>query len=84
MIVSDIRNGKGVAVIDPHGDLATNLLSFVPPERVKDVIYFNPRDYDYPIGLNLLELPEGLSGSELAHEKDMVTEASYFGVSKNI
>jgi hypothetical protein len=74
-IVSDIQGGKGVAVIDPHGDLATTLLRFIPPERIEDVVYFNPRDYDYPIGLNLLELPVGLTGSELAHEKDMVTEA---------
>ena len=74
-IISDIRSGKGLAVIDPHGDLATTILGYIPADRVSDVIYFNPRDYDYPIGLNLLELPDGLTGSELAHEKDMVTEA---------
>ena len=74
-IISDIRSGKGLALIDPHGDLATTILGYIPPNRVSDVIYFNPRDYDYPIGLNLLELPAGLTGSELAHEKDMVTEA---------
>jgi uncharacterized protein DUF87 len=74
-IVSDMKQGKGLAIIDPHGDLATTLLGYVPRSRIKDVVYFNPRDYDYPIGLNLLELPDHLTGSELAHEKDMVTEA---------
>lgn len=74
-IVQDIKNGKGVAMIDPHGDSARKILKYIPKERMKDVIYLNPRDLDYPIGLNLLELPEGLSGKELQHEKDLVTEA---------
>ena len=74
-IVQDMRSGKGVAMIDPHGDSARKLLRYVPKERLKDVIYFNPRDYDYPIGLNVLELSEGLVGSALAHEKDLITEA---------
>ena len=74
-IMQDIRAGKGVAVIDPHGDSARNLISHIPKERIKDVIYLNPSDLNYPVGLNLLELPEGLTGSELAHAKDMVTEA---------
>jgi hypothetical protein len=74
-IVQDIRNGKGVAMIDPHGDSARKILKYIPKERLEDVIYLNPRDLDYPIGLNLLELPEGLTGSELEHEKDRVAEA---------
>jgi hypothetical protein len=74
-IVQDIRNGKGVAIIDPHGTSAKKLLAYIPEERIKDVIYFNPRDLDYPIGLNLLELPEGLSENELAREKELTTEA---------
>lgn len=74
-IMQDIRAGKGVAIIDPHGDSARNLISHIPKERIKDVIYLNPSDLEYPVGLNLLELPAGLTGSELAHAKDMVTEA---------
>ena len=53
-LVQDIKNGKGVAVIDPHGDLAESLLRHIPKERMKAVIYFNPRDIAHPIGLNLL------------------------------
>jgi hypothetical protein len=73
-MVQDIQNGKGLAVIDPHGDLAETVLKHIPEDRLDDVIYFSPDDVDYPIGLNLLELPEGLSGNELLREKDLVTE----------
>lgn len=74
-IVQDIKQGRGVAVIDPHGDLATDLLNYIPKKRLKDVIYFNPADYKYPLGINLLQLPEGLEGDQLEHAKDMRTEA---------
>lgn len=75
-IVQDMQNGKGVVVIDPHGDLAETLLCYVPEERVSDVVYFNPDDFGYPIGLNLLELPEDISGDDLLREKDLVTEST--------
>ena len=55
MIVDDIRAGRGVAVVDPHGDLAEKIMLFIPPERVKDVIYFNPADMEYPIAFNVVE-----------------------------
>jgi len=74
-IVQDIRNGKGVAVIDPHGDLAQELLGYIPEDRIKDVIYFDPYDISHPIGLNLLELPKNLSPNDLAHQKEFLTEA---------
>lgn len=74
-IVQDMWNGKGVAIVDPHGDMAETLLRHVPPERVKDVVYFNPDDLEYPIGLNLLELTLGLTGNELLREKDTITES---------
>lgn len=74
-IVQDIQNGKGVAVVDPHGDMAETLLRHVPEERIDDVIYFNPDDLAHPIGLNLLELTPGLEGDELLREKDVVTES---------
>jgi hypothetical protein len=55
MIVQDIEAGCGVGVIDPHGDLATEILDYIPRHRIEDVVYFNPADLEYPIGLNLLE-----------------------------
>ena len=42
LIVQDIEAGHGVAVIDPHGDLATELLDCIPKHRTDDVVYFNP------------------------------------------
>ncbi|MFA5736564.1 MAG: type IV secretion system DNA-binding domain-containing protein [Candidatus Paceibacterota bacterium] len=55
MAVQDIKNGEGMAFIDPHGKSAETLLDFVPTERVKDVIYFAPFDLDYPIAFNIME-----------------------------
>jgi hypothetical protein len=59
MIAQDIAAGKGVAVIDPHGDLAEAVLNHVPPHRVNDVVYFNPADHDHPIGFNVLDSGTG-------------------------
>lgn len=54
MAVSDIRNGSGLAFVDPHGDVADALLDYIPEHRIKDVVYFNPQDLDYPIAFNVL------------------------------
>lgn len=55
MAVQDIKNGEGMAFIDPHGKSAETLLDFVPAERIKDVIYFAPFDLDYPVAFNIME-----------------------------
>lgn len=55
MAIQDIRQGRGVCVIDPHGSLIEDILPSVPKERISDVIYFNPSDIERPIGLNMLE-----------------------------
>ena len=55
MAIQDIRNGEGLAFIDPHGATADKLLDFVPTERVKDVVYFAPFDLDRPIAFNVME-----------------------------
>jgi hypothetical protein len=74
-IVQDMQAGKGLAVIDPHGDMAETLLQHVPANRIDDVVYFNPDDIAYPIGLNILEVPPDLTGDELLREKDLITES---------
>jgi CxxC-x17-CxxC domain-containing protein len=58
LIVQDIMNGEGVAVVDPHGELVESILEKIPENRLEDVIYFNPADPDYHIGFNVLELPD--------------------------
>jgi Type IV secretory pathway, VirD4 components len=54
MAISDIERGNGLCVIDPHGDLAENILNYIPENRIKDVIYFNATDTEFPIGFNPL------------------------------
>jgi hypothetical protein len=76
MIYQDIKNGKGVAVLDPHGQLVEKLLAVIPKERIKDVVWFAPDDDEYPIALNLLEIKdENLTKSQLQKQKSLVTSS---------
>jgi len=54
LLISDIQSGNGCCLVDPHGDLAEAILKFVPKERIKDVVYVNPADREFPIGFNPL------------------------------
>lgn len=56
LIKSDLERGEGLAVMDPHGDLAKETIKMIPPERINDVILFNPADTGYPIGFNPMEV----------------------------
>ena len=64
-IYQDMLNGKGLAVLDPHGDMFRELLSIVPENRRKNVIVFDPSDRDFPVGLNILD-----PGVDFASEDD--------------
>ncbi|HKL16854.1 MAG TPA: type IV secretion system DNA-binding domain-containing protein [Patescibacteria group bacterium] len=55
MIYQDIQAGKGVAVVDPHGDLAEKMINCIPSERINETLYFNPADTEFPIAFNILE-----------------------------
>lgn len=55
MVVQDIKNGEGVCFIDPHGSDIEDIMQYIPPERIDDVIYFDPAHIDRPMGLNMLE-----------------------------
>ncbi|MFA6251034.1 MAG: type IV secretion system DNA-binding domain-containing protein [Candidatus Paceibacterota bacterium] len=69
MIIQDIRNGEGLAVIDPHGDLIESILPWIPPIRHNDVIIFDPSDTEYPIAFNILtahsEIEKDILSSDL-------------------
>jgi len=54
MAISDINRGNGLCLIDPHGDIATHILNYIPENRIEDVIYFNPNDKEFPIAFNPL------------------------------
>ncbi|MES2995162.1 MAG: type IV secretion system DNA-binding domain-containing protein [Patescibacteria group bacterium] len=55
MAIQDIRNGEGMAFIDPHGSAIDKLLDFIPENRIKDVVYFAPFDLEQPIAFNVME-----------------------------
>ena len=54
MIMQHIALGHGVGLIDPHGDLAEEILNHIPPRRADHLVYFNPGDLEFPVGLNVL------------------------------
>jgi len=82
MAIQDIQHGEGLAVVDPHGDFATTMLDYVSPDRINDVIYFDPADAEYPIAFNVLETvrPED---PRFAQEKNLVT-SGLVGVFKKL
>lgn len=68
LTLSDIFHAQGFAVIDPHGDYATNILKYIPAHRVNDVLYFNPADTAYPIGFNPLEVSDDSLKNHISSE----------------
>lgn len=58
LALQDINAGRGIGIIDPHGEFVEEVLEQIPPSRVNDVVYFNPVDAEYPIGFNVLEVPD--------------------------
>lgn len=54
LLIQHIGLGHGVGLIDPHGDLAEDILNSIPPARSNHLVYFNPGDLEYPIAMNLL------------------------------
>ena len=75
MASQDIAKNRGVAVLDPHGDLSKDILASMSLERINDLIYFNPFDIKYPVGINLLELAPCRDDDELELEKELVCES---------
>jgi Type IV secretion-system coupling protein DNA-binding domain len=59
LIIQDIYNDKGLCFIDPHGDSSEYIIKRIPERRLKDLVYFNPSDLEYPIGMNILEPTSG-------------------------
>lgn len=64
MIVQDIYHGNGVAFIDPHGESADKILSYIPTSRINDVIYFFPGDNEFPVAFNPMEISDNASAAE--------------------
>jgi hypothetical protein len=56
MAIQDIKNGEGLCIVDPHGDMVEDVLQYIPKERADDVILFEPFDLERPLGLNMLQV----------------------------
>ena len=76
MIVSDLLAGNAAVIVDPHGDLAEEILELVPPWRASDLIYFDPAGADHPVGFNPL--------SAVAPERRHLTVANIITALKGI
>jgi hypothetical protein len=68
LTISDIYSPYGFAVIDPHGDYALSILKRIPEHRLKDVVYFNPADVDFPIAFNPMEVNDATLKTHTASE----------------
>ncbi len=58
LALQDITKGKGVCIVDPHGEFVESIIDKIPENRIKDVVYFNVADTEHPIGFNVLEIPD--------------------------
>ncbi|MDD3156228.1 MAG: DUF87 domain-containing protein [Candidatus Pacebacteria bacterium] len=76
MCFSDISKNHGMAIIDPHGELADKIINYIPKERINDVVYFDPSDIEYPIAFNIIE--------EVPNEMKHVVSSGLMGVFKKI
>lgn len=68
MIVQDIENGKGLCVLDPHGDLIDQVIGRISEERIHDVVLLDPSDEAYPVGFNILSAHSDLERNLLASD----------------
>ncbi len=68
MIAQDMKNGDGLAVLDPHGDLIDQVIPHVPEDRLDDVVVIDPGDTEYPIGFNILNARSDLERSLLSSD----------------
>src|SRR6266511_2914826 len=66
LILQDIKAGRGVAVLDPKGDLVSDVLARMPDERCEDIVVVSPSETAFPIGLNILNTGHGEHARELA------------------
>jgi hypothetical protein len=68
LLLEDVKQGGGIALLDPHGDLVDDLLVRLPERRLEDVILFDPADTEYPVGFNVLAAHSDLEKTLLASD----------------
>jgi len=77
LALQDMNAGRGFAFIDPHGDVAEEILSMVPRHRTEDVIYFSPAETEFPLGLNIFEFQNADQKDFLIQEAIKMLEKLY-------
>jgi len=82
MVIQDLQNGRGAALVDPHGDPAENVMNFIPNNRVNDIVCFDPSDTEFPVAFNVLETVDP-SNPGFDQEKSLVS-SGLIGVFKKI
>ena len=68
LTLSDIYHDQGFAIIDPHGDFATDMMKYIPEHRLKDVVYFSPSDREFPMAFNPMEVSEMIPKDHISSE----------------
>ncbi|PIR06337.1 MAG: hypothetical protein COV55_04375 [Candidatus Komeilibacteria bacterium CG11_big_fil_rev_8_21_14_0_20_36_20] len=77
LLIQDIKEGRGVCVVDPHGDLVEKILTHVPKERAEEVILFDPADIERPMGMNMLEYENGEQKTFVINEMIAIFDKLY-------
>jgi hypothetical protein len=78
VLIQEIELNRGIGLIDPHGDLAEELLDYIPSRRIEDVVYFNPADQNHPCGFNVLrtnQSPDLIASSVVGALKNIWKES---------
>jgi hypothetical protein len=68
LTLSDIYHDVGFAIVDPHGDLCTDIMKYIPEHRLADVVYFNPADRDFPMAFNPMEVSDPAMKDHISSE----------------
>ncbi len=68
LTLSDVYHDIGFAIVDPHGDYATDIMKYIPEHRVKDVVYFNATDREHPMAFNPMEVTDPAIKNHIASE----------------
>ena len=68
LTLSDIYHDQGFAVVDPHGDFATDIMKYIPEHRLADVVYMNPADREFPLAFNPMEVTDPAMKDHISSE----------------
>jgi hypothetical protein len=68
LVLQSIEMGRGVGVLDPHGDLVDEILGRIPDARAEDAVLVDASDAEHPVAFNLLDAHSELEATLLASD----------------